>query len=98
MTPADREGARAALHQGRAAYARLDQIRGPEDAAADIVEIWGSAESAMRAMLGGSILSGQALVHELRQRGMLNLEQANALGLIVFDWGTETIHRPRRTG
>jgi tetratricopeptide (TPR) repeat protein len=33
----------------------------------------------MRAMLGGSILSGQALVRELRQRGILNLGQANAL-------------------
>jgi tetratricopeptide (TPR) repeat protein len=33
----------------------------------------------MRAMLGGSTLSGQALVRELRQRGELNLEQANAL-------------------
>jgi hypothetical protein len=79
VTPADREGARAALAQGRAVYARLDQIRGPEDAAADILELSTAAESAMRAMLGGSILSGQALVRELRQRGMLNLDQANAL-------------------
>lgn len=60
-------------------YARLDQIRGPEDAAADLMELWGAAESAMRAMLGGSTLGGQALVRELRQRGLLNLEQANAI-------------------
>ena len=33
----------------------------------------------MRALLGGSSLSGQALVRELRQRGTINLEQANAL-------------------
>lgn len=79
MTPTDRSAAQAALDQGRAVYGRLDQIRGPEDAAADIMELWASAESAMRAMLGGSTLSGQALVRELRQRGELNLEQANAM-------------------
>lgn len=79
MTPADRSAAQAALNQGRGVYSRLDQIRGPEDAAADIMDLWGAAEAAMRAMLGGSTLSGQALVRELRQRGTLNLEQANAL-------------------
>jgi tetratricopeptide (TPR) repeat protein len=79
VTPSDRAAAQAALGEGRAVYGRLDQIRGPEDAAADIMELWSAAESAMRAMLGGSTLSGQALVRELRQRGALNLEQANAL-------------------
>jgi tetratricopeptide (TPR) repeat protein len=79
VTPSDRAAAQAALGEGRAVYGRLDQIRGPEDAAADIMELWSAAESAMRAMLGGSTLSGQALVRELRQRGTLNLEQANAL-------------------
>lgn len=79
MTPADRAAAQAALDDGRGVYARLDQIRGPEDTAADILDLWGAAEAAMRAMLGGSTLSGQALVRELRQRGALNLEQANAL-------------------
>jgi len=79
VTPADRAAAQAALDGGRGVYSRLDQIRGPEDAAADILDLWGAAEAAMRAMLGGSTLSGQALVRELRQRGILNLEQANAL-------------------
>jgi hypothetical protein len=79
VTPSDRSAAQAALDQGRAVYGRLDQIRGPEDAAADIMELWAAAESAMRAMLGGSTLSGQALVRELRQRGDLSLEQANTL-------------------
>lgn len=71
--------AQAALNEGRAVYGRLDQIRGPEDAAADIMELWTAGESAMRAMLGGSSLSGQPLVRELRQRGVLNLEQANTI-------------------
>lgn len=79
MTPGDREAARAALYQGRAVYARLDQIRGPEDAAADIIDLWSSAEGAMRALLGDSSLSGQQLVKELRQRGSLNLDQANTI-------------------
>lgn len=79
MTPSDRAAAQAALNDGRAVYGRLDQIRGPEDAAADIMELWVSTEAAMRAMLGGSTLSGQALVRELRQRGELNLEQANSI-------------------
>ena len=79
MTPGDRATAQAALNDGRSVYGRLDQIRGPEDAAADIIELWATAESAMRAMLGGSSLSGQALVRELRQRGVLSLEQANAI-------------------
>jgi hypothetical protein len=43
------------------------------------MELWKSVESAMRAMLGGSSLSGQELVRDLRQRGELSLEQANAL-------------------
>jgi len=79
VTPSDRAAAQAALTGGRAVYGRLDQIRGPEDAAADILELWVASEAAMRAMLGGSTLSGQALVRELRQRGELNLEQANTL-------------------
>jgi hypothetical protein len=79
VTPSDRAAAQAALNDGRAVYGRLDQIRGPEDAAADIMELWAAGEAAMRAMLGGSSLAGQALVRELRQRGVLNLEQANSL-------------------
>ncbi|MEO7217008.1 MAG: hypothetical protein ABI026_02345 [Gemmatimonadaceae bacterium] len=79
MTPSDRSAAQAALNVGRPVYVRLDQIRGPEDAAADIIDLWSSVEAAMRSMLGGSTLAGQDLVRELRQRGELNLEQANAL-------------------
>jgi tetratricopeptide (TPR) repeat protein len=79
VTPSDRAAAQAALNEGRPVYLRLDQIRGPEDAAADIIDLWKSASAAMRAMLGGSTLAGQDLMRELRQRGELNLEQANAI-------------------
>lgn len=87
MTPADRAAARSALDRGRSTYQRLDQIRTPEDTAADLVELWAAAEEAMRAMLGGSVLSGQALVRELRQRGSITLEQANALASF---WGARS--------
>lgn len=87
MTPSERAAAEAALAGGRPIHARLDQIRGPEDAAADILDLWTAAEAAMRAMLGGSTLSGQALVRELRQRGLLDLEQANA---IASFWDAKT--------
>src|SRR6185312_6559169 len=43
------------------------------------MDLWTVAETAMRAMLGGSTLAGQALVRELRQRGVLNLENANTI-------------------
>ncbi len=79
MTPSDKIAAQTALNTGRATYSRLDQIRTPEDTAADLVELWGSVESAMRSMLGGSSLSGQSLVREVRQRGLISLDQANAL-------------------
>ena len=85
MTPSDRQAARAALGEARAIYIRLDQIRSPEDAAADVIELWTAVETAMRAMLGGSILSGQALISELAHRGTLTLDQANAL---VAFWNT----------
>jgi len=39
VTPSDRVAAQAALTEGRAVYGRLDQIRGPEDAAADIIQV-----------------------------------------------------------
>jgi cytochrome c-type biogenesis protein CcmH/NrfG len=83
MTPSDRTAAQTALSTGRATYARLDQIRGPEDTAADLIELWGAVESAMRSMLGGSSLSGQALVREVRQRGLITLDQANTLVAFV---------------
>jgi cytochrome c-type biogenesis protein CcmH/NrfG len=58
---------------------RLDQIRTPEDAAADIIDLWDAVQLAMRAMLGGSILSGQSLIRELRQRNTIGLNHANTL-------------------
>ncbi|HEX5437651.1 MAG TPA: hypothetical protein VFW98_10865 [Gemmatimonadaceae bacterium] len=59
--------------------ARLDIVRDPEELAADLIEVWPSIETALRSLLGGSPLSGQALIHEVRQRELISLEQAHAL-------------------
>jgi len=77
-TPAQRS-ARAALDAARPAVARLDAVNGPEDLAADLIESWGAAEAALRTLVGSTVLTGQPLIREARQRQMINFETANAL-------------------
>ena len=84
--------ATAALDAARPLIARLDLSRDPEDNAADLLDAWSSAETALRAYLGGSGLGGQALVRELRQREMLSLEQAH--GLLEFLSARDRANRP----
>ncbi|NUO62421.1 MAG: hypothetical protein HOQ34_02495, partial [Gemmatimonadaceae bacterium] len=76
--PAERS-ALASLDAARPAIARLDVARNSEDVAADLIESWSAVETALRSLVGGSSLGGQALIRELRQRQMLSFEQANAL-------------------
>lgn len=77
-TPAQRS-ARAALDAARPAVARLDATRGSEDLAADLIEIWGAVEAALRTLVGSTALTGQPLIREARQRQLINFETANAL-------------------
>lgn len=79
MTPAYGGDADTALADIRPVVTRIDSSRSPEDLAADLIEIWGGLETVLRRMLGGSALSGQALVREVRQREMITLTQAHAL-------------------
>jgi tetratricopeptide (TPR) repeat protein len=79
MTAPNARTAAAAVDAARPIVARLDLARDPEDVAADLLDAWSHAETALRAYLGGSGMSGQGLVRELRQREMLSLEQAHAL-------------------
>jgi len=58
---------------------RLDASRHPEEVAADLIEGWSAVETALRSLVGGSALTGQMLVRELRTRHVITLEQANAL-------------------
>ena len=75
----NRRAAATALDHARPAVDRLDPARDPEDLAADIIEAWGATQTALRALIGSTPLSGQALIRELRQREQLTLDQAHAL-------------------
>ena len=79
MSSAHQRAALAALDAARPVIARLDPTRDPEDAAADLIEGWSAVETALRSLMGGSSLAGQALVTELRQRQLLNLDQTHSL-------------------
>jgi tetratricopeptide (TPR) repeat protein len=69
----------AALDAARPAIARLDRSRHAEELAADLIEAWSGVETALRSLLGGTPLGGQALIREARNRHLLTLDQANAL-------------------
>ncbi|HMC56736.1 MAG TPA: hypothetical protein VKH19_16280 [Gemmatimonadaceae bacterium] len=71
--------AQAALDAARPAIARLDRSRHAEELAADLIEAWTGVETALRAMCGGTPLSGQALIREARNRQLITLDQANSL-------------------
>ncbi|HEX5970789.1 MAG TPA: tetratricopeptide repeat protein [Gemmatimonadaceae bacterium] len=68
-----------ALNAARPIVARLDIGKNSEDLAADLIESWNAVETGLRSLVGGSALTGQTLIRELRQRQLLSLEQANAL-------------------
>ena len=59
MTTAAQRSANAALDAARPAVARLDSIRGPEDTAADLIDIWSAVESALRTLAGSGTLPGR---------------------------------------
>jgi len=69
----------AALEAARPILTRLDASLDSEEVAADLIEGWSAVETALRSLVGGSALSGQTLIRELRTRHAITLEQANAL-------------------
>jgi cytochrome c-type biogenesis protein CcmH/NrfG len=79
VTAASQRAALDAVHSARPIVARLSIARDKEDLAADIIEAWGAVETGLRSLVGGSALTGQMLIRELRQRQFLSLEQANSL-------------------
>ena len=79
MTAGSQRAALDAIHSARPIIARLSMARDSEDLAADLIEAWGAVETGLRSLIGGSALTGQMLIRELRQRHFLSLEQANAL-------------------
>lgn len=75
----NQQSALGALKSVEPIASRLDGARSAEDRAADILELWQGTETALRALMGGSQLSGQGLIRELRQRELISLGQAYAL-------------------
>jgi tetratricopeptide (TPR) repeat protein len=89
-------GARFALDAARPAVARLDASLGSEDLAADLIETWSAVEAALRSLVGSSVLTGQPLIREARQRQMIDFDQANSLAEFqaVHDRVQSTSYRP----
>jgi len=79
VTDPNQRAALSALDAARPTLDRLNVARHPEENAADLVELWTTAETALRSLLGGSTLTGQPLIRELRQRELISLEQAHSL-------------------
>ena len=75
---------------------RLDASRHPEEVAADLIEGWSAVETALRSLVGGSALTGQMLIRELRTRHVITLERANALAEFqaARDRAQRTDYRP----
>jgi tetratricopeptide (TPR) repeat protein len=79
MSSSAQRAALEAIHSARPLVARLGESKNSEDVAADIIEAWTAVEAGLRSLIGGSTLTGQMLIRELRQRHFLSLEQGNAL-------------------
>lgn len=79
MTLSDNQSAKAVLADGWDIYTRLDQLREPGETQADLIALWKTVEQTLQTLIGGSTLSGQSLITEVRQRGSVGFEQANAL-------------------
>ena len=79
MTTQAQRSARLELDSARPAVARLDGSHSSEDLAADLIETWGAVEAALRSLVGSTVLSGQPLIREARQRQLINFDQANSL-------------------
>ena len=92
MTSPNQRSALAALDIARPIVARLDPARNQEDLAADLLEAWGHVETSLRSLVGGSALSGQPLIADLRARQLLSLDQAHAL--LAFLAARDRAQRP----
>ena len=99
MTTPNQRSALAALNVARPIVARLDPARNQEDLAADLLESWTGVETALRSLVGGSALSGQPLITDLRARQLLTLDQAHALlaFLAARDRAQNSSYRPTGT-
>jgi hypothetical protein len=92
--------ARAAFDAARSSFGRLTSGGDPHDVAAALVEAWGATEHALCALAGTGVLSGVAVVRELRQRSLLGLDDAHAFvdfHAAASRRASPAIRRPRPT-
>src|SRR6266568_4217326 len=95
MSPQN-SAALASLNGVRPVLAHFDTPRSAEDLAADIIDLWTGAESALQALVGNSSLTGQQLVRAARQAELITLDQAHALLelLAARDRANRTSYKP----
>jgi len=79
VSPQNSQAALTALNGVRSVLAHFDSPRNAEDLAADVIDLWAGAESALQALVGNSSLTGQQLVRAARQAEAITLDQAHAL-------------------
>lgn len=79
MTMDGQRTARAAFDAARVSFDRLTSAVDPGEVDNALIEAWAGTENVLRALAGSNVLSGVALVRELRQRNLLALDDAHAL-------------------
>jgi tetratricopeptide (TPR) repeat protein len=96
MSPQNSPAALASLNGARPVLANFDKPRSAEDLAADIIDLWTGAESALQALVGNSSLSGQQLIRAARQAELITLDQAHSLleFLAARDRANRTSYKP----
>jgi len=96
MSPQNNQAALASLNGARTVLAHFDQPRSAEDLAADIIDLWSGAESALQNLVGNSSLGGQQLIRAARQAELITLDQAHALleFLAARDRANRTSYKP----
>jgi tetratricopeptide (TPR) repeat protein len=96
MSPQNTPGALAALNGARPVLANFGKARSAEDLAADIIDLWAAAETALQALVGNSSLTGQQLIRAARQAEAITLDQAHALleFLAARDRANRTSYKP----
>src|SRR6266550_7330771 len=99
MSPQNSQAALASLNGVRPVLAHFNTPRSAEDLAADIIDLWAGAESALQALVGNSSLTGQQLVRAARQAELITLDQAHALleFLAARDRANRTSYKPTQT-
>src|SRR5258705_1351137 len=96
MSPQNTPSALAALNGARATLAHFETSRNAEDLAADIIDLWTGAESALQSLVGNASLTGQQLIRAARQAELISLDQAHTLleFLAARDRANRTSYKP----